>query len=89
MTEIQEFLNGRPKQQVILGGDFNVTLFGMTDYLHVGESIPRPRTLIDTNDSLRASPTHDGVRTGFDGHKHVDEYRHRTKAFHAFPQKTR
>ena len=58
LTELQEFLNGRPKQHVILGGDFNVNLFGMTDYLHVGESIPRPRTLIDTNDSLRARALH-------------------------------
>ena len=58
LTEIREFLNGRPKQHVILGGDFNVNLFGMTDYLHVGESIPRPRTLIDTNDSLRARALH-------------------------------
>ena len=58
LTEIEEFLNGRPKQPVILGGDFNVNLFGMTDYLHVGESLPRPRTLIDTNDSLRARALH-------------------------------
>ena len=58
LTEIQEFLNERPKQHVILGGDFNVNLFGMTDYLHVGESIPRPRTLLDTNDSLRARALH-------------------------------
>ena len=28
--------------------------------------------------------THDGDRTGFDGDKHVDECRHRTRAFHAF-----
>ena len=27
---------------------------------------------------------HDGNRTGFDGDKHVDECRHRTRAFHAF-----
>ena len=58
LTELQEFLNGRPKQHVILGGDFNVKMFGMTDYLHVGESIPRPRTLINTNDSLRARALH-------------------------------
>ena len=58
LTELQEFLNGSPKQHVILGGDFNVNLFGMTDYLHVGESIPRPRTLIDTNDSMRARALH-------------------------------
>ena len=47
-----------PQQHVILCGDFNVNLFGMTDYFHVGESIPRPRTLIDTNDSLRARALH-------------------------------
>ena len=58
LTEIQEFVSGRPKQHVILGGDFNVSLYGMTDYLHVGESIPRPRTLVDTNDSLRARAFH-------------------------------
>ena len=58
LMELQEFLNGRHKQHVILGGDFNVNLFGMTDYLHVGESIPRPRTLLDTNDSLRARALH-------------------------------
>ena len=28
--------------------------------------------------------THDGDRTGFDGDKHVDECRHRMRAFHAF-----
>ena len=31
LTELQEFLNGRHKQHVILGGDFDVNLFGMTD----------------------------------------------------------
>ena len=41
-----------------LGRRLNVNLFGMTDYLHVGESIPRPRTLIDTNDSWRAKALH-------------------------------
>ena len=30
----------------------------MTDYLRVGESIPRSRTLVDTNDSLRARVLH-------------------------------
>ena len=54
----KEFLNGRPKQHVIFGRDFNANLFGMTDYFHVGESIPRPRTVIDTNDSLRARVLH-------------------------------
>ena len=29
------------------------------------------------------SATHDGDRTGFDGDKHLDECRHRTRAFHA------
>ena len=58
LMEIQEFVSGRPKQHVILGGDFNANLFGMTDYFHVGESIPRPRTMKDTNDSLRARALH-------------------------------
>ena len=58
LMEIQEFVSERPKQHVILGGDFNASLFGMTDYFHVGESIPRPRTMIDTNDSLRARALH-------------------------------
>ena len=56
--EIQEFVSGRPKQHVILGGDFNASLYGMTYYFHVEESIPRPRTLVDTNDSLRARASH-------------------------------
>ena len=75
LTELQEFLNGRPKQHVILGGDFNLNLFGMTDYFHVGESIPRPGTLIDTNDSLRARALHTMVTEL--------ERRHRTRAFHS------
>ena len=58
LMDIQEFVNGRPKQHVILGGDFNASLYGMTDCLHVGELIPRPRTLVDTNDSLRARALH-------------------------------
>ena len=31
LMEIQEFVSGRPKQHVILGGDFNASLYGMTD----------------------------------------------------------
>ena len=58
LMDIQEFVSGRPKQHVILGGDFNASLYGMTDFFHVGESIPRPRTLVDTNDSLRARALH-------------------------------
>ena len=57
LTEIQDFMRGRPKQHVILGGDFNASLHGMADPFHVGESIPRPRT-VDTNDSLRARAVH-------------------------------
>ena len=34
--KIQEFVSGRPKQHVILGGDFNASLYGMTDCFHVG-----------------------------------------------------
>ena len=58
LMEIQEFVSGSPKHQVILGGDFNVSLYGMTDCFHVEESIPRPRTLVDTNDCLRARASH-------------------------------
>ena len=58
LMEIQEFVNGRPKQHVILGGDFNASLYGMTDFFHVGESNPRPRKSVDTNDSLRARALH-------------------------------
>ena len=56
--EIQEFVSLRPKQHVILGGDYNASLCGMTDFFHVGESIPRRRTLVDTNDSRRARALH-------------------------------
>ena len=55
-------------QHLILGGYFNVSLHGLTDYHHVGESIPRLRTLLDTNDSLRASSiAHCCGRAGLDG----------------------
>ena len=57
-TEIQDFMSGRPGQHLTLGGDFNVSLYGFTDHHHVGESIPRPRTLMDTNDSQRARALH-------------------------------
>ena len=84
LMEIQEFLNGRPKHHVILGGDFNVNLFGMTDF-------PCGRVDSETENVGRherftasESFTHDGDRTGLDGDKHVDERRHRTRAFHAF-----
>ena len=56
--EIQEFMSWRPGHHLILGGDFNVSLHGVRDFLHVGESIPRPRTLVDTSDSLRARALH-------------------------------
>ena len=58
LMKIHKFTSGRPGQHQILGGDFNVSLHGLTDYHHGGESIPRPRTLLDTNDSLRAIALH-------------------------------
>ena len=58
LMEIQEFVSGRAKQHLILGGDFDVSLYGMTDFYHVEEPIPRPRTLVDTSDSLRARALH-------------------------------
>ena len=83
LMEIQEFLNGRPKQHLILGGDFNVSLYGMTDFFHVGESIPRPRTLVDTNDSLRARALHTMVaELDLTVTNRWDERRHTTRAFH-------
>ena len=50
-------MSGRAKQHLILG-DFDVSLYGKSDYFHVEESIPRPRTLVDTSDSLRARALH-------------------------------
>ena len=68
LMEIQEFVSGRPRQHVILGGDFNANLFGMTDSFHVGESIPKTE-YDDRHKRFVAceSFTHDGNRTGFDG----------------------
>ena len=53
-TEIQDFIRRRLGQHLILVGDFNVSFYGLTDFRHVGGSMPRPRTMTDTNDSLRA-----------------------------------
>ena len=52
LTEIQEFVSGRPGQHLILGGDFNVSLHGLTDYQHVEESIQRSRTLLDGDEHM-------------------------------------
>ena len=86
LTELQEFLNGRHKQHVILGGDFNVNLFGWYDRLSPCGRIDPETENVDRHKRLIAceSVTHDGDGTGFDGDKHVDECRHRTRAFHAF-----
>ena len=45
-------------QHLILCGDFNESFYGLTDCHHVGESIPRPRTLTATNDTMRALASH-------------------------------
>ena len=68
-------MSGKPGQHLILGGDFNVSMRGLTDYHHIEELIPRPRTLLDSNDSLRG-------RTGLDGDEHLDGRRLRTRAMH-------
>ena len=83
LMEIQEFVSGRPKQHVILGGDFNASLYGMTDFFHVGESDPETKNA-GGHERLTESESfaHDGDRTGLDGDEHVDERRHRTRAFH-------
>ena len=85
LTEIQEFLKWEAQTTCDPGWRLQrETVYGMTDYSPCCEqSIPRPRTLVDTNDSLESeSFTHDGDRTGFDGDNHVDECRHRTRDFH-------
>ena len=38
LMELQDFISGRPGQHLILGRDFNVSLYGLTDYHHVQES---------------------------------------------------
>ena len=50
-------------------------------YHHDGESIPRPGTLFDTNDSLRARALHTVVAE-LDGDEHLDGRRLRTRATH-------
>ena len=74
---------GRPGQHLSLGGDSNASFHGLTDFHHVGESIPRSRTLLDTNDSLcaRALP-HCCGRAGLDGDEHLDGRGLRTRAIY-------
>ena len=81
--EIQEFVSLRPKQHVILGGDYNASLCGMTDFFHGGRVDPETKNA-GGHERLTASESfaHDGDRTGLDGDEHVDERRHRTRAFH-------
>ena len=47
LMEIQEFVNGRPKQHVILGGRLQCKPVWYDRLFRVEESIPRPRTLVD------------------------------------------
>ena len=58
LAEIQDFMHDRSGQHLILGGDFNASFCGLTDSHHVGKSRPRPRTLTDTNDTLRVRALH-------------------------------
>ena len=55
---ITSIMHERAGQHLILGGDFNASFYGLTDFHHVRESIPRPKTLTGTNDSLRARALH-------------------------------
>ena len=83
LAEMQAFMRGRLGQHLILGGDFNASFYGLTDFHLVGESIPRPRTLTDTNDTLRARALHAVVgRAGLDDDEHLDGRRLRTGAVH-------
>ena len=58
LAETQDFIHERSGQHLILGGDFNASFYRLTDFHHVGESIPRPRTLTDTKDAWRAGALH-------------------------------
>ena len=51
LAEIPDFIRGRLGHHLILGGDFIASFYGLTDFHDVGESIPSPRTLTDTNDA--------------------------------------
>ena len=79
---------------MILGGDFNASLYGM-DRLFPCGGVDSKTKNAGGHERLTVSEsfTHDGDRTGLDGDKHVDECRHRTRAFHAIQlvksQKTR
>ena len=52
------FVLRRLGQPLILGGDFNARFYGLTDFRHAKNSIPRPRTLTGTNHTLRAGERH-------------------------------
>ena len=73
LGDFDSVLSGRPGLHLILGGDFNVSLYVLTDYHHVGESIP-------TRDSF----AHCCGRTGHDGDEHLDGRRLRTRVIHTF-----
>ena len=75
-------MHGRSGQHLISVGDFNVSFPGLTDFHHVGESIPRSRTLTDTNDTLRKSVTRCPGRAGPDGGEHMDGRKLRTGTVH-------
>ena len=78
LSEVQ----GDQDSTLILGGDFNVSLVGLTDSWRVN---PKAENA-DGHKRFTASEsfTHTGDRTGSDGGEHVDERRLRTRVVHTF-----
>ena len=84
LTELQEFLNGRPQTTCDLGWRLQCEPVWYDRLSPCGRVDPETEN-VDRHKRFIAceSFTHDGDRTGLDGDKHVDECRHRTRAFHA------
>ena len=51
---VQNFIQTRKRQQLILGGDAHANLFAITDHIDVGAQVPRPKTKQMTADLLTA-----------------------------------
>ena len=84
LTEIQDFISGRAGQLLILGGDFNVSFYGLTDYHHVGEWDLKTEN-VDGHKRFTActSFAHCRGRAGLDGDEHLDGRRLR-RVIHTF-----
>ena len=74
-------MSGRPGQHLVLGGDFNVSLQGLTDHHHVGET---ENAVGHEQFTARESFAHCCGRAGLDGDEHLDGRRLRTRVIHTF-----